>query len=211
MHLNTLLLVGEITEALPARTRTFCWSESPSSSISHTKAFMSAHFPAHADERRACSMSKSSLSGLPAALKPVRVHLISFIFRYGFLNMMNGQNIYYVSSHSYTCKWDVWLHHAAACLFLASLFMGLASLFMIVSILLVSSFVSQRLSSSSPFIFVTVFLIWLLLNMQQEVDFIFQTVLLQWAESAFLQLIGQNETSLIRSSSLFDSVLILTS
>lgn len=89
--------------------------------------------------------------------------------------------------------------------------MGLASLFMIVSILLVSSFVSQRLSSSSPFIFVTVFLIWLLLNMQQEVDFIFQTLLLRWAESAFLQLIGQNETSLIRSSSLFDSVLILTS
>lgn len=75
MHPSTRLLFTEISDAPPASTRTFCWSESPSSSISHTKTFMSAHFPAQTDERWALLIRKSSLSGLPAA-KPVRVRLI---------------------------------------------------------------------------------------------------------------------------------------
>lgn len=125
MHLSTLLLFREISDALPARTRTFCWSESPSGSISYTTSFMSAHFPAQTDERWAPLMRKSSLSGPPAA-KSVRVRLIrSFDIVHLILT--------YVS-------WKFWLHKDF--LERVSSFMGLASLFLFISILLMSSFVS---------------------------------------------------------------------
>lgn len=239
------------------------WSESPSSSISHTKTFMSAHFPAQTEERWTLWMRKSSLSGLPAAFIPVRVHYFYFMILISY-----WENRTFITFHHTRANWKldfIKMQHICF-LYQVSSFMGLASLF--VSILLMSSFVSRRSPSSSPlFNFVIVFLIWLgdegseenlfpprhapqhssvifcsfhyfltifphfyillglfpflpiiypqlLLKMQQEVNFIFQTLAAGclhcaegwWAESAFLKLIGQNETSLIRSSSLFDKV-----
>lgn len=181
IHLNSLLLFRETTDALPALPCTICWLESPPSNTSHTKTLMSAHFPAHADERWALSMRRSPLSGPAAALKPVRGHFTSFSWRYYFrigrrehsFHSISFMHMQVGSLTSSRCslflsfieflRWWVWL---------------LCSCFMIASILLMPSFVSHRLSSSSPFIFLIVFFMWLGEEVRQKPKTFFLPIML---------------------------------
>lgn len=92
--------------------------------------------------------------------------------------VLGEENIHSIPFHSCTCKLEVWLHQDAACFFPSLSFWLLCSCFMIASILLMPSFVSHRLSSSSPFIFLIVFFMWLGEEVRQKPKTFFLPIML---------------------------------